>query len=397
MKLNSGLLGLEDEYVFAEVRRRVQRYTAQNPEKKTISLGIGDVSGPLCRAVTRAMQRAVREQGRRRSFHGYGPEQGYPFLRQQIAAALTAGGASVQPREVFVSDGAKTDLGGLLDLLEPGSRVLLCDPTYPAVLDDCRIRGLEPVALPAGESDDFLPMPPPGKPDLDAVYLCSPANPTGAVYDRTQLAAWVHYARTNELLLLFDAAYAPFVCDPALPRSIYEIPGAKHCAVEIGSFSKLAGFTGTRCGYAILPNELTMRGVSLQALWARRQSARTNGVSYVVQCGAAAVYSPAGQRQTAKAIEQVHENAALLSQTLTEASLPHWGGKHSPYLWLKCPRGLSSWGFFDFLLEYGGVIGTPGVGFGPSGEGYFRLSAFGDSKNLQEGCARLLRSMDYLR
>ncbi len=397
MKLNSGLIALEEDYVFAEVRQRVQRFSAQNPDRKVISLGIGDVSGPLCRAVIRAMHRAVREQGRRRSFHGYGPEQGYLFLRQQIAAALTAAGAPVQPREIFINDGAKTDLGGLLDLIEPGGRVLLCDPTYPAVRDDCRIRGLEPVSLPAVEADDFLPMPPPGDPDFDAVYLCSPGNPTGAVYSRDQLAVWVDYARANEILLLFDAAYAPFLSDPALPRSIYEIPGARCCAVEIGSFSKLAGFTGTRCGYAVLPNELSFRGIPLQALWARHQSARTNGVSYVVQCGAAAVYTPAGQRQTAKAIAQVKENAAVLSAALDAADLSYWGGEHSPYLWMKCPRGLSSWGFFDFLLEYGGLVGTPGIGFGPGGEGYFRLSAFGDPSRLREGGLRLVRAMDYLR
>lgn len=397
MKLNSGLIALEEDYVFAEVRQRVQRFSAQNPDRKVISLGIGDVSGPLCRAVIRAMHRAVREQGRRRSFHGYGPEQGYLFLRQQIAAALIAAGAPVQPREIFINDGAKTDLGGLLDLIEPGGRVLLCDPTYPAVRDDCRIRGLEPVSLPAVEADDFLPMPPPGDPDFDAVYLCSPGNPTGAVYSRDQLAVWVDYARANEILLLFDAAYAPFLSDPALPRSIYEIPGARCCAVEIGSFSKLAGFTGTRCGYAVLPNELSFRGIPLQALWARHQSARTNGVSYVVQCGAAAVYTPAGQRQTAKAIAQVKENAAVLSAALDAADLSYWGGEHSPYLWMKCPRGLSSWGFFDFLLEYGGLVGTPGIGFGPGGEGYFRLSAFGDPSRLREGGLRLVRAMDYLR
>ena len=397
MKLNSGLIALEEDYVFAEVRQRVQRFSAQNPGRKVISLGIGDVSGPLCRAVIRAMHRAVREQGRRRSFHGYGPEQGYLFLRQQIAAALIAAGAPVQPREIFINDGAKTDLGGLLDLIEPGGRVLLCDPTYPAVRDDCRIRGLELVSLPAVEADDFLPMPPPGDPDFDAVYLCSPGNPTGAVYSRDQLAVWVDYARANEILLLFDAAYAPFLSDPALPRSIYEIPGARCCAVEIGSFSKLAGFTGTRCGYAVLPNELSFRGIPLQALWARHQSARTNGVSYVVQCGAAAVYTPAGQRQTAKAIAQVKENAAVLSAALDAADLSYWGGEHSPYLWMKCPRGLSSWGFFDFLLEYGGLVGTPGIGFGPGGEGYFRLSAFGDPGRLREGGLRLVRAMDYLR
>ena len=397
MRLNSGLLSLEEAYVFAEVRQRTQRFSAGRPEVKLISLGIGDVPGPLCPAVTRAMRRAVKEQGRQKSFHGYGPEQGYPFLRQQIAASLTATGAPVQPREVFINDGAKTDLGGLLDLLEPGSRVLLCDPTYPAVWDDCLIRGLEPVRLPADEGNDFLPMPPPGKPGLDAVYLCSPANPTGAVYNRAQLSAWVEYARANELLILFDAAYAPFISDPALPRSIYEIPGAHRCAIEIGSFSKLAGFTGTRCGYAILPCELIVRGYPLQALWARRQSARTNGVSYVVQCGAAAVYSPEGRRQTAKSIARISENAALLAETLKAAGLSYWGGRHSPYLWVKCPRGLSSWAFFDFLLEYGGVVGTPGVGFGAAGEGYFRFSAFGDPAQLQIGCNRLLRAMDYLR
>ena len=397
MRLNEGLLELEEEYVFAKVKERVRLFSAQNPGAKLISLGIGDVRGPLCPAVTRAMKRAAGQQGRRRSFHGYGPEQGYLFLRQAVAAALTGRGAPIGAGEVFISDGAKTDLGGVLDLLAPGGRVLLCDPTYPAVADGCRIRGLQPVFLPGGPENGFLPMPPAGGGPVDAVYLCSPANPTGAVYDRQQLAAWVEYARAQEALLLFDSAYEAFITEPALPRSIYEIEGAKSCAVEIGSFSKLAGFTGTRCGYTVFPAALQVRGNSLQALWQRRQSSRFNGVAYVVQRGAAAVYTPAGQKQVHKALQGYRQNAQLLSAALSAAGIPYWGGQHSPYLWGRCPRRLSSCGFFDFLLQYGQLIVTPGVGFGPTGEGYFRLSAFGAPEEIREACARLPKALGYLQ
>lgn len=396
MKLNEGLLGLEEAYVFAKVKQRVQMFAAQNPGARLISLGIGDVQGPLCPAVTRAMKRAVAQQGRRRGFHGYGPEQGYLFLRQAVAAALTGRGAPVAAGEVFISDGAKSDLGGVLDLLAPGGRVLLCDPTYPAVADDCRIRGLQPAFLPGRPENGFLPMPPQGGGPVDAIYLCSPANPTGAVYDRRQLAAWVEYARAQEALLLFDSAYAAFITGPALPRSIYEIEGAKGCAVEIGSFSKLAGFTGTRCGYTVFPAALQQRGVPLQGLWLRRQASRFNGVAYVVQQGAAAALSPAGQRQLQRALDRYRQNAQLLAGALKAAGIPYWGGENSPYLWGRCPRRLSSWGFFDFLLQYGQLIVTPGVGFGPMGEGYFRLSAFGRPEEIREACGRLPRALGYL-
>ncbi len=397
MKLNGGLVSMEEEYVFAQAAQRARRFAAAHPDARLISLGIGDVQGPLCPAATRAMARAVREQGRRRSFHGYGPEQGYQFLRQAISSELTRRGAPVPARDIFISDGAKSDLGGLLDLIAPGGQALLCDPTYPAVRDDCLIRGLRVNTVAGSPSDGFLPMPPPGSLAPDVIYLCSPANPTGAVYTRAQLAAWVDYARQRESLLLFDAAYAPFIGDESLPRSIYEIPGAEECAVELGSFSKLAGFTGTRCGYTVLPAALCCRGVPLQALWRRRQAARFNGVAYVVQRGAAAVLGPNGRRQTERALAVYRANARLLESTLTEAGIPHWGGLHAPYLWLACPQGLSSWGFFDFLLEYGWLVGTPGVGFGPAGEGYFRLSAFGDPDTVELAAERFLHALDYLR
>ena len=397
MKLNNGLLSLEEDYVFSEVSRRVRRFASQNPDARLISLGIGDVRGPICPAVTRAMRQAVADQARQKTFHGYGPEQGYQFLRQAIAAALTQRGAPVPPRDIFISDGAKTDLGGIFDLFAPGGAVLLCDPTYPAVRDDCRMRGLRPVSLPGTEANGFLPLPPAGDGEVDAVYLCSRANPTGAVYDREQLAAWVEYARSHEALLIFDSAYESFITDPKLPRSIYEIPGAKGCAVEIGSFSKVAGFTGTRCGYTVFPTELQVRGVSLQALWRRRLASKSNGVAYVVQRGAAAVYSLSGRQQTARALGVYRQNSSRLAAALTAAGLPHWGGLHSPYLWLKCPRGLSSWGFFDFLLQYGNLVGTPGIGFGPMGEGYFRLSAFGDPASVEQACDRLSRALEFLR
>ena len=388
---------MEEGYVFSEVTQRVRRFRSRHPDAELISLGIGDVQGPICPAVTRAMARAVKEQSRRRSFHGYGPEQGYPFLRQAISAELTRRGAPVPARDIFINDGAKSDLGGLLDLLAPGGDALLCDPTYPAVRDDCLIRGLRVTTVAGSPSNGFLPMPPPGDFAPDVIYLCSPGNPTGAVYTRDQLAAWVEYALQRESLLLFDAAYAPFLQDEALPHSIYEIPDAKRCAVELGSFSKLAGFTGTRCGYAVLPAELCCRGIPLQPLWRRHQAARFNGVAYVVQRGAAAALEPEGRRQTERALSVYRENALRLKAALTAGGLSHWGGEHSPYLWAACPRGLSSWGFFDFLLEYGGLIATPGIGFGPAGEGYFRLSAFGDSDAVSAAADRFLRALDYLR
>lgn len=387
MKLNEGLLALENDYVFAEAARRARNYAAGHPDARLLRLGIGDARGPLAPTVVRALRRADAAQGCQKDFRGYGPVQGYGFLRQAVAAALAQSGAAVPAADVFINDGAKTDLGGILDLLAPGARVLLCDPTYPAVRDACLLRGLVPVPLPATPANNFLPGPPPA--GADAVYLCSPANPTGAVYDRRALAAWVDWAHRSHALLLFDAAYSCFVADPALPRSIYALPGAGGCAVEIGSFSKSAAFTGMRCGYTVVPAALSCGGVALQTLWRRRLDSRSNGVAYSVQCGAAAALSPAGRRQNGRAVARVRQSAALLGQALDGCALARWGGRDAPYLWVRCPGGLSSWGFFDFLLAYAGIVGTPGVGFGPGGEGYFRFSAFADPAEIAAAC-RLL-------
>ena len=390
MKLNQNYRQLQDSYLFTDIGRRVAAYTAAHPDQRVIRLGIGDVTRPLCPAVVQAMHAAVDDQAEAARFHGYGPEQGYPFLREAIAVYYAEQGVRLSPDEIFVGDGAKSDLGNLLDLCSADCTVLIPNPVYPAYLDANLMQGRTVRYIDANVSNAFLPLPDETQ-DADLIYLCSPNNPTGAVYHREQLAAWVEYARRKDALLLFDAAYEAFVHDPALPRSIYSIPGADKCAVEFCSLSKTAGFTGVRCGYTVVPKALEYDGVSLAQWWLRRQTTKFNGVSYVTQKGAAAVFTPEGRRQTAENLAVYMCNARAIAQGLSALGIWFTGGVDSPYIWFQCPGGMSSWDCFDLLLHQAGVVGTPGVGFGSNGEGFFRLTGFGDPADTREAVERLRR------
>lgn len=379
---------LNENYLFAEIARRVAEYREKHPEKEIIRMGIGDVTRPLCAAAVEAMKQAVEEMGKRETFHGYGPEQGYDFLREAIQGYYGERGIKLELDEIFVSDGAKSDLGNILDLLEPSNTVCIPDPVYPVYVDTNLMDGRKIVYAEATEANGFLPLPDESL-SADVIYLCSPNNPTGAVYSRAQLQQWVDYANRHQALILFDAAYEAFITDPLLPRSIFEIEGAKSCAIEFCSLSKTAGFTGTRCGYTMVPNELVYGGMSLNKMWLRRQTTKFNGVSYIVQRGAQAIFTPVGQKQIQVNLAYYRENAAVITQTLDELGMWYTGGKNSPYIWLRCPDGVHSWDFFDELLVTAGIVGTPGVGFGKNGENYFRLTAFSTRKNTTEAMRRL--------
>ncbi|GKI14617.1 LL-diaminopimelate aminotransferase [Oscillospiraceae bacterium] len=390
MKMNHHFSELPGSYLFSEVAKRVAAHRAARPEQGIISLGIGDVTRPLCRPVVAALAEACFEQGRAETFHGYGEEQGYLFLRQAIAGHYAGLGVRVEPEDLFISDGAKSDLAGLTELFSPGCTVLLQDPVYPAYRDASLLAGRRVEYLDAGRENGFLPLPGPGC-RADLVYLCSPGNPTGAVYSREQLAAWVAWANAQGAVLVFDAAYEAFIADPGLPHSIYAVPGAETCAIEVCSFSKTAGFTGTRCGYTAVPRTLQREGLNLHDMWLRRQTTKTNGVSYPVQRGAAAVFTAEGQAACRENIALYRRNAQCLAACLEELGIWFCGGENSPYLWLECPDGMDSWQFFDHLLQGAGVVGTPGSGFGKNGEGYFRLTAFGAEADTAEAVRRILR------
>ena len=362
-------------YLFTEVARRAAAYEAAHPETRLLRLGIGDVRGPLPAAAAEAMARAALELGTSAGFRGYGPEQGYPFLQEAILRAdYLPRGVNLDAEEVFISDGAKSDCGGLLELFAPGT-LALCDPVYPAYADSALLAGWDLRWLPCTEENGFLPEP--EGVDADLVWLCYPNNPTGVMADRGLLRRWVDWANDRESVLLFDGAYEAFIADPALPHSIYEIPGAERCAVEVRSFSKTAGFTGVRCGYTVVPEGLRPGGVPLRALWVRRQAARFNGVSYVTQRGAEAVCTGEGRAQALAAVAACRETARQMRATLAAAGLTVRGGEHAPYLWLRVPGDLTSWDCFDRLLERSGVVTTPGSGFGSCGEGWLRLTSFG--------------------
>ncbi len=388
MKLNEHFSDLQDSYLFSTIAHKVAAYQQEHPEKEIIRLGIGDVTLPLCDAVVQAMHRAVDEMGRKESFHGYGPEQGYDFVKEALQGYYAKRGVALDLAEIFVSDGAKSDVGNILDLFSENNTVLIPDPVYPVYVDTNLMAGRTIVYLDANEQNGFLPLPDPSV-KADIIYLCSPNNPTGAVYSRDQLQVWVDYARECGAVILFDAAYEAFLTDPALPRSIFEIEGAKECAIEFCSLSKTAGFTGTRCGYTVVPLALEQGGVPLNKLWLRRQTTKFNGVPYIVQRGAEAVFTEEGQRQIHKAIDYYRENARMISSALREMGIWFTGGENSPYIWLKCPGGLSSWEYFDRLLTEANVVGTPGAGFGKNGEGFFRLTAFGDRDSTAEAVSRL--------
>lgn len=384
MKINENYRCVKESYLFSDIARRVEQFRKENPEREIIRMGIGDVTRPLCPAVITAMHRAVDEMADAVSFRGYGPEQGYPFLREKVQEYYAEKGVRLAADEIFISDGAKSDLGNILDLFSCENSVLIPDPVYPVYVDTNIMAGRKVSFMNADEQNGFLPLPD-AHTEADIIYLCSPNNPTGAVYSRGQLAKWVDFANARGAVILFDAAYEAFITDKALPRSIYEIPNAESCAIEFCSLSKTAGFTGTRCGYTIVPAALG----ELRTMWLRRQTTKFNGTAYIIQRAAEAVFSAEGQAQVRESVEYYKSNAAVITSTLRNAGIYHTGGANSPYVWLKCPCGMSSWDYFDFLLNHYGIVGTPGAGFGENGEGFFRLTAFSSRENTVKAMALL--------
>lgn len=390
--INPHYTELSDNYLFSEIARRVNAYTADHPEQRIIRMGIGDVTKPLCPAVVTAMTEAAAEMGTAQGFHGYGPEQGYAFLREAVAAYYRSFGVELQTDEIFISDGAKSDLGNILDIFDPACTVAIPDPVYPVYVDTNVMAGRRVSFLNATAENGYLPRPHECEP-VDIIYLCSPNNPCGVAYDRAGLTEWVAFARENGSVILFDAAYESFIQDADVPHSIYEIAGAETCAIEFCSLSKTAGFTGTRCGYTVVPHALVRDGVALNRLWLRRQTTKFNGVPYVVQRAAAAVFSEEGQRQSAAQRAAYQANARCMVETMETLGIRYFGGVNSPYVWMECPNGMGSWAFFDRLLQEAQVVGTPGVGFGKNGEGFFRLTAFSTAENTREAMARLKKWM----
>ena len=379
---------LQDSYLFARIAEKTKAYLAEHPGQRLLRMGIGDVSQPLCPAVIRALHAAVEDQAAKETFQGYLPECGAPFLREAIAAHYGRTGVSLSPEEVFVSSGASDELGHILDLFDPASPALIPEPAYPAYVDASVLAGRRIVHLPTGREDGFRPSPK-GAAEGDLIYICSPNNPTGAVLDRAQLKAWVDWANARGAVILFDAAYEAFIREDGIPHSIFEIEGARTCAIEICSLSKTAGFTGTRLGYTVIPRELERGGMNLNAMWVRNRTTKSNGVSYILQRGGEAVFTPEGQAQVRQTLAIYQENAAVMAAALDRSGVWYTGGKNAPYIWMQCPKGFTSWEFFDILLHKIQVVGTPGEGFGKCGEGYFRFSAFGSPEDTREAMARL--------
>ncbi len=387
-KINQHYRQLKDSYLFSDIARRVAAFSQAHPEKEIIRMGIGDVTLPLMPSVISSLHSAVEEMADASTFRGYGPEQGYGFLRDAIRAYYVRFGVQLDPDEIFVSDGAKSDLGNITDLFSADNTVLIPDPVYPVYVDTNLMNGRKILYMNANAENGFLPMPDP-EVRADLIYLCSPNNPTGAVYTREQLAAWIDYALAQDAVLLFDAAYEAFIGDSSLPHSIFELPDAKRCAIEFCSLSKTAGFTGTRCGYTIIPKTLKIEGMSPNRMWNRRQATKFNGVPYIIQRGAEAAFSEEGVRQSQEMIAYYKKNTAVMAETLERCGVHFFGGVHSPYLWMECPDGMDSWTFFDYLLENAAIVGTPGAGFGINGEGYFRLTGFGSQPKTMEAMQRI--------
>ncbi len=389
LKVNQSYLTLEGSYLFQEIGRRVQEMKEQNPGEEIIRLGIGDVTRPLSPAVVEAMRKALLEMSDAKTFQGYPPYYGYDVLREQIRLHdYQERGVLLDLDEIFVSDGAKSDTANILDITGTDNRAAVCDPVYPVYVDTNLMLGRKVAYLPCTEANGFLPEVP--KEDYDILYLCFPNNPTGTMIDRAGLQKWVDYALEHKSLLLYDGAYTAFISGD-YPHSIYELEGAKQVAIEFRSFSKTAGFTGVRCAYTVVPKELQFEGVSLHALWMRRQSTKFNGVSYITQMGAAAVYSPQGRREAADTLDYYKGNAQLLKEGLQQAGFTVFGGEHSPYVWFKTRDNMSSWDFFDLLLKEAHVVGTPGSGFGKNGEGFFRLTGFGDREKTKIGLQNIIK------
>lgn len=387
MKVNKLFDDLVPNYLFADVARKTNEFAAAHPDKKIIKLGIGDVTLPLAPIVVEAMKKGCEDLKYKETFKGYPEYEGYDFVRESIAGYYKSFGVTVHADEIFVSDGAKSDCGNLPDIFAQDNTVLVTNPVYPVYVDANIMAGRKIIYASSNRDNNFLAMPDENV-KADIIYLCSPNNPTGAAYSAEQLKAWVAYALKNDAVILYDAAYEAFIADDS-PRSIFAIDGARECAIELCSLSKTAGFTGTRCGYTVIPKELKRDGHSLHALWYRRQATKFNGVSWPVQCAAAEVFSREGQQQIQKNLNYYKQNAAIISAALDELGIYYTGGKNAPYIWLRCPDHMSGWAFFDYLLENAAVVGTPGEGFGSNGKGYFRLTSFNSKENTQEAVERI--------
>lgn len=404
MKVNHHALELEQNYLFSEVAKRIRAFQAAHPDRELLKLSIGDVTRPLAQIITDEMKAAAEDMSHAETFHGYGAEQGELFLREAIAAYYHKRGIQIDAEDVFVSDGAKCDLGNLCDLFDADNTVLLPNPVYPVYYDTSIMAGRRVIFANGTKENGFLPMPPVslrktgqsacGKRadenmQADIIYLCSPNNPTGAVYTKEQLAEWVSYAQANGALILFDAAYEAYIRDPALPHSIFEIAGAETCALEINSLSKTAGFTGVRCGWTVVPRTLRFDGASLHDMWFRRMATKYNGTSYIIQRAAAKVFTDEGLRAVHQDIDYYMENARIIKAALTRAGIHSVGGENAPYVWTECPGHADSWDYFDHLLHTFGIAGTPGVGFGTAGQGWLRFSSFGTRETVTKAAAYL--------
>ncbi len=411
VKINENFLKMEDSYLFSTVANKVSKYQQDNPDKNIIKLGIGDVTKPIANKIIEQMKKAVDELGKSNTFRGYGPEQGYEFLRKAIVKYdYERRGIQILPDEVFISDGSKCDCGNIVDLFDINNKIAITDPVYPVYLDTNIISGRTGkyntetgrydgvIYIPCTYENDFIPELPQEVPDI--IYLCFPNNPTGTVINKKELTKWVNYAKDNNAIILYDSAYEAFITEENIPHTIYEIEGAKEVAIEFKSFSKTAGFTGIRCAYTIVPKELKIKlnngkEVSLNKLWNRRQCTKFNGVSYITQRAAEAIYTEEGQKEIKENIKYYLENAKIIREGLDEVGIQYCGGINSPYIWIKVPNNMKSWEFFDMLLEKANIVGTPGVGFGPSGEGYFRLTAFGERKNTEEAMKRIKETLQF--
>ena len=393
MKINKNFLDLKESYLFSTVNKKTREFAAAHPQADIIKLSIGDVTRPICPAVIDAMHKAVDEMADEKTFRGYPPEQGYDFIRQKILEKdYLERNINMQLDEIFLSDGAKSDCGNIGDIFATDNTVAICDPVYPVYIDTNIMNGRKNkiIILPCSEENNFLPeLPDDNSPAADIIYLCFPNNPTGTVASKDYLKKWVDYANKHHSLILYDSAYEAFITDPSIPKSIYEIPGSRTCAIELRSFSKTAGFTGLRCGYTVVPHDLVFEGTELNKLWFRRQSTKFNGVSYITQRAAEAVYSEEGQKQIQENLNFYRENARIIYEGVTQAGFKAFGGEHSPYVWLKIPQGYTSWSFFDELLEKCNVVGTPGSGFGKMGEGYLRLTGFGTRERTIQAVDRI--------